>query len=369
MNRRQFLGVAAGVGSLNLLKPLSVQAKLAGDEWTDNWGGSQWSFSKLESLGKRSFRFLTNDPSYVDARPVFSPDGKYVLFMRSPVDSPNVSSFWFVPTQGGDAVSFYENADLQATRPDWSRNRRSFQIAFTGESKDGLGLYLLDLFTRNIEVILLPGHHKWSYPSWYPDGAHLAISNYDDSVHQVVKTDLKGNLAPLTDPHVVWAGMSSVSQTMDNPITFAGQDPALGPPPPPDGYDQDTNQIWIQEPGGSPFHIDDKQGRAPWWSPCGRFIAFESNRASSHLNEYLIFIYSRLDGSVAPLTPFGMNVQHAKWSHDSKDITFAVGFTGGGRNRHCGPLTGRGWKCRLALGMADNSPVVRRSVSTAKLNL
>ncbi len=123
--------------------------------------------------------------------------------------------------------------------------------------------------------------------------------------------------------------MSSVSQKNGHPITFAGQTPASGPPPPPDGYNEDTNQIWIQKPGGAPFQIDDEQGRAPWLSPCGNFIAFESNRASSNVNNYLIFIYSLLDASIVPLTPYRMNVQHAKWSPDSRHITFAVGFAGG----------------------------------------
>ena len=133
----------------------------------------------------------------------------------------------------------------------------------------------------------------------------------------------------LTHPTVIWAGMSSVSPDTraGNPIVFAGQVPNSG------GYNEDTNQIWILAPGQPPAELDPGQGRAPWWSPDGKLVAFESNRPFSTSQHYRIFVQSgEALGSedAMPATPFAMNVQHAKWSHDGKQLVFAAGFPVGG---------------------------------------
>ena len=133
----------------------------------------------------------------------------------------------------------------------------------------------------------------------------------------------------LTHPTVIWAGMSSVSPDTraGNPIVFAGQVPNSG------GYNEDTNQIWILAPGQPPAELDPGQGRAPWWSPDGKLVAFESNRPFSTSQHYRIFVQSgeALGSEDAMLaTPFAMNVQHAKWSHDGKQLVFAAGFPVGG---------------------------------------
>lgn len=305
------------------------------------------SSSHLKPLDRETFRFLTDDPAFEDGRPVFSPDGKHVLFMRSLVTNQNVSTFWIVSTEGGKAELFYDGEQhkpepLQATRPDWSRERRSFEIAFTGVGKDDSGLWLLDARTKDVKQVPLPtggdgGRNIWSYPSWYHDGKFLAVTNYKLLVHQLVRTDLEGKVEPLTDPSVVWAGMSSVSpgSPQDAVLVFAGEKPAPQPPPKlppadqcsPDGYCQNLNQIWIQKPGEAPYQIDGKQGRAPWWSPDGRYIAFESNRDGHH---FRIFVHSMQDGWTVPVTPEGLNVQHAKWSPDGRDLVFGAALDGGG---------------------------------------
>jgi dipeptidyl aminopeptidase/acylaminoacyl peptidase len=329
MNRRQFITMVAGatgVGLAGLVPSFSESARAQ----------ESAAFPDLsEPISSFTFRFLTNNQEFIDARPVFSPDGRSVLFMRSPISNPegNQATLWIVPAAGGDATLFFGDPNLQTTRPDWSHTRSAFQIAFTGLKKgvDKPGTYLLDVSTKRVKNVLKPGKHIWSYPSWYPDGKHLAVTNYDPFVHQVVKSDLKGLYEPLTDPKVVWAGMSSVSpnSSLGNPIVFAGQIPATKPIPPPDGYNEDTNQIWIQMEGEPPFQIDPNQGRAPWWSPDGEFIAFESNR-TTEATQYLIFVHSLKDGSTVPVTPMALNVQHAKWSPDGSQIVFAVGFRSGG---------------------------------------
>jgi hypothetical protein len=64
--------------------------------------------------------------------------------------------------------------------------------------------------------------------------------------------------------------------------------------------------------------------------PRGRGRDIRPFSASQH---YRIFVQSgEALGSedAMPATPFAMNVQHAKWSHDGKQLVFAAGFPVGG---------------------------------------
>ncbi len=85
----------------------------------------------------------------------------------------------------------------------------------------------------------------------------------------------------------VWAGFASVNQTNPNLIAFAGQFNGES-----NYYNQELNYVWVtdrsmvpptvapldrQAPNGPAF-LQKFQARAGWWSPDGRWFAFESNR-------------------------------------------------------------------------------------------
>lgn len=316
MRRRRFLEAAAVTGGTLLLEPRAAEP-------------ARLPF--LPGPALPTYRFLTDDPQYLDARPCFSPRGDHVLFMRSPAHDESRSAFWIVRSDGtAPAEPFFVSDALQATRPDWSWSRTSYEIAFTGIDDGGLlGVYLLDVRTRDVIRLAAGDPHVevMSYPSWYPGGRSLVVTNYAKGVNQIVRLDLDrpGVLTPMTDPSLVWAGMSSVSpSTADgNPIVFAGQLPV-------GEYDQDENQIWIQEEGRPPFRLDPGQGRAPWWSPDGGRIAFESNRADAAKQVYQIFTLDADGTHLAAASPHPLAAQHAKWSPDGRAIAFAVGFPIGG---------------------------------------
>lgn len=311
-------------------------------------------------LAMRNIRFLTNDLSYVDGRPVYTKDGKHIVFMRQENNGdPNaISSLYIVKADGSGKPELLFNGinpktgtQFNATRPDISWERKNYQLVFDAVDD---GIWLLDMKTKKVKQVLEPEinnqHYIWSYPAWHECGKHINVTNYNsysassNAYHQIVKAkvDDLNKFEIITDNNLVWPGMSSVSLKDPKYITFAGQIPIIPQPPAepcscanggqcdPDGYAQNCNQIWIQYDHSTPFQIDGEQGRAPWFSPHGKYIVFESNRANPELiNDYRLFVYDVKHKTVEVITPAGLNVQHGKWSPHAKYVTFAVQLFGG----------------------------------------
>lgn len=311
-----------------------------------------WNPYKRSLSGYR-FRFLTNDLSSVDGRPVFAPDGNSVVFMRQKNDGDpgSLSALYSVPISGKEGAKLlFAGANpltgepFNATRPDYSWDRKSYQIAFDAL---GSGIWLLDVKTKNVRQVLssvIDGTtYTWSYPAWYKGGDALSVTNYNSFgeplYHQLVKADANtlNAFTPVTDNQTVWVGESSVQQKKKPLLVFAGEPPVAQPPSScicpggctADGYAQNCNQIWLQESGAA-APIDALQGRAPWFSPNGKYVVFESNRANpDHPDLYRLFVYTLKDRTLRVVTPPSLNVQHAKWSPDGKKLAFAVQLFGG----------------------------------------
>lgn len=294
-------------------------------------------------------RVLTRDPNFSDYRPCFSPDGRVILFERT--NSADFTTFYTIPVRGGNAQPFQPNGTLPMFRPDWSWTRRSYEIAFDS----GSSLYLADVRTRKTSLLLQGdsnAHKIFSYPSWFCDGRSLSCTNYWDEVQAdgcsnnnqtkqyLLQLDISnGSQTPLTQGvwpapqplgNNIWPGMSSVSHGFSphgsRPlIAFAGERPVST------GYCQNDNQIWILKADGTVRLIDpnlspdNQQARAPWWSPSGRLIAFESVRLGPTDLDYRIFVQSpfhpQLLFPVTPPSPWIAN--HAKWSPCGTKLVFA----------------------------------------------
>jgi len=81
-----------------------------------------------------------------------------------------------VPASGGTAHRLTsEPLPVSATRPDWSRHNN--QIAFTGTSGDGFStVWLINPDGTHARPLALTGITEVVfYPTWYPDGDHLAL--------------------------------------------------------------------------------------------------------------------------------------------------------------------------------------------------
>ena len=271
---------------------------------------------KAQEFDNIQVRFITNDSSAYDYWPCFSPDGKTIIFSRT-LDDSKTWDLMFVSSEGGDVKSFSKRKlPISITRANWSYKNNI--IAFTGISENGNNsVWIINGDGTNARQLIIDGLSDINYyPSWYPDGLHLAVMDGSDNV--IKRINIQDNKAiTITDRTKVLTGMPSVSPD-GKWIAFAGQE-NIGNP-----YDQTKNSIWLVNEAGDLRLLEDRmmQGRTPAWSPDGKWIAFESNRGNSE-GLYAIYVIKNDGTSLRRITPFELNANHPIWSPDGKEILFS----------------------------------------------
>ncbi|SIN91759.1 WD40-like Beta Propeller Repeat [Bradyrhizobium erythrophlei] len=275
--------------------------------------------------------------AYSDYRPVIDRDGQQVIFERTIAGSGTVL-YWIAnlssPTPQPQPLF---SATYPSSRADWSWI--TGQIAFNyGPEPTPTGIGIADI--GDADPALLIGTGTMDYPVWFPGAAAqwLAVMNSQPvtlPVPRTSKMSVAGVVEPPTLSGDMWAGMPSVNQASE--LVFAGQLPGKG------AYKQDNNCIWRTDVGGANLRpleanysgndsgLPNFQGRAPWWSPDGQWVVFESNRpipangqpnGGNPDNQYAIYLYKadRTGGPAMQVTDPGYNMNHAKF--------FPAGFNG-----------------------------------------
>lgn len=254
---------------------------------------------------------LTESEDTADYWPCFSPDGSRLFFSRRFPGKP--WQLYQIPVTGGAPTLLFDPSPSPAgTRIAKSMRGR---LAFVG----GNGIWITDSKgqqPRKLTLKGLPGTP--SYPSWYPDEDHLLVVAYQKNnggiLYRINITS--GEVAAVTDPSKILAGMASVSPD-GKAIVFAGQRSDGS------GYDQNRNTIWISRDGKEPAPLTHHQGRAPIWSPSGKWIAYESSDGSPDRRQ-AIFIASP-DGKINQrITGFEQNPNHPVWSPDGKSLAVSI---------------------------------------------
>ncbi len=248
-----------------------------------------------------------------DYRCVVNATGTEVIFERAPASNPGAYRLMTLSltVNGAAPTPLFDPPIARGTNwPDWSWAPSGlvvFNYAPIGTGPESLMVGTAASDGSN-PTLLGAATAKMIYPTWFPDGSALAVMNQSGAFPNPNTTiiDPSGKNAPKIDIEgpSFWAGMPSVNPIHSNLIAFAGQ-----PVQSSGGYEQDRNYIWIVDtsaPSPAPFALEfgaltppfDKkfQGRAPWWSPDGNWVVFESYRAqppssSDPHGRYAIFLY------------------------------------------------------------------------------
>jgi hypothetical protein len=278
-------------------------------------------------------------PSVLDYRPAIDDSATRLVFERTVGTEKAVHLYLLELTVPGAVPQPFVPAAMESTRPAWSWRGAGAavspgRVAFN----DDRGIWLIDGNGSGLELLENTG--RMAYPSWYPGGAALAVKNDSLSVEPspcTTRIDTAGRvITPVLANSQVFGGMASVNQVDPDLVAFAGQWIATDP-----RYDQDRNYIWVADasttpptvapldkraPVGGPFDPL-YQGRAPWWSPDGGWVAFESNRVTQDnpAGNYAIFIQDAAGENPAmQVTDPEWNGQHAKWYPDGVTLVAAL---------------------------------------------
>jgi hypothetical protein len=267
---------------------------------------------------------LPQDSQASDYRPALNTSGSVVVFERIFSASNTQLYFSNVPPVSGDPKPFAPGIS-QSTRADWCWNRSggglvSGPVAFSNDD----GIYISA--TPGSTPALLPNTAGMIYPSWYPDCRKIAVDVGGTQVTAEIDAATGKTIVPILANETVWAGFPSVNQTNPNLISFAGQFNRDS-----NYYNQDLNYTWVTDgtrlppkvmpmdreaPPDSGF-LQKFQARAGWWSPDGKWFAFESNRICNEIDGQTYAIFIQDSAGTKPAMQVSdcskWNVQHPKW--------------------------------------------------------
>lgn len=338
--RRQFLVdgskalLGVGVASLAQAEASWAQQGPGGSAATSRRGAARNTPDTFPTLN-----FITSDPAYSDYRPAIDSAGRRIVFERTPKGS-GLTSMYITTFAEAAAQPFVQPSELftgpSQTRPDWSW--QTGQVAMNVAEGDNKAVSILITDANGNPLANVPDSKGYVYPTWSPLGTQLivfngsakakpnpctSLINLDGTVFEANLDGHDANDVPM------YGGFATPTPGNAKLIAYAGQpDQVWGAAI--TGYSQDYNYVFLNSDNGgvytsAPLESDASiatfdpthQGRAPVWSPDGKYVAFESDRAGG----YAIFL-AKIGENSAPvqLTNSHYGAQHAKFFPDGSKI-------------------------------------------------
>jgi Tol biopolymer transport system component len=255
---------------------------------------------------------LTRSSSYLDELPVFSPDGKWIVFTRS--FGTKARELFVVPANGGTErrLTFDHRPTYGAA---WTADSR--EIVFSSNRAGGGESLWRVAVTGGVSRRLPTTLDSAFYPAISRKGNRLIYTESfkDTNIYLSEAAGFGGGSAP---PHFSEpSGLIVSSRRDDSPsISAVGGRIAFV------SRRSGNEEIWVcDRDGGHPVQLTSFGGPAtgtPRWSPDGRWLAFDSI-ATGNTD---IYVTSEAGGPARRLTsgPFGNYMP--SWSADGKRIYF-----------------------------------------------
>ncbi len=281
------------------------------------WHSEQQSSITAVSLPDLSQHSLTSPPPGLgDGRPVFSPDGGKLAFVRSSENGYSEELF-VAPKLGGESKQLTFDHRRIFGPPSWASDGR--EIVFSSNRAGLATLWRVAASGGIPRRVPSTGPVAW-YPSVSVSGGELAYEDVDE------EENLWG--IALRDPRHVSAEASIVvpaAKTHNFVPQFSPDGRKIAFQSGRSGYEE----IWISNADGSDLtQATDLQRFAgsPRWSPEGRYIAFDFRRNEHSEIDLLDTLTSRIDTIAA--FPTADNVIPS-WSRDGHWVYFASNLRNG----------------------------------------
>jgi Tol biopolymer transport system component len=254
------------------------------------------------------------------AWPCFSPDGQYLVFTGD-LERPN-SRLIMLPVEDGGGAEFITPPEMNAKRPTWLDGAR--EIAF---NRGQTSIWTLDLDTGRIAPFLTQANDDlpaFVHPCACPKERAVVVVGFRETpagregILYKLQPHAPEPILKLTSFPEVCAGRPGVSPDGQS-VVFAGNAGRFA---------QGANQLWVVTLNGSPRRLENgepafAQGRAPRWSPDGKWIACTSTRPAPKPDETTpraVWIISADGREAHQLTDHSMNPLHVAWSPDQKKL-------------------------------------------------
>ncbi len=241
----------------------------------------------------------------------FTPDGKHLVFTRT---VGAYLTLMQIRAEGSEERLLFEGRkDYIQEHPAWSADGKQFAFTVSDGYRTGrIGIFLSDaegLSFSNFRPFLLGG--QYSYPSWSPDGKHLAL--------------ISNNMRLLV------ADIADAKRRLLGPVEGVQGQPCWSP----DGQriafsssHQGNYEIYTIHPDGSGLTRltnHPAMNYRPVYSPDGKWLAFTSNRGGN----WDIYVM-RPDGrELRNVTNHPARDDHAAWNSEARELAFISTRDGG----------------------------------------
>lgn len=351
MNRRDFLGLSA-------LTALTLGTVGCGASFSDvptgfNGGTNPPTIPKLPLPTAEpipafsSLNFITSDPAFNDYRPAVDATGNKVVFERTPTGGGDTKLYLAQSlSSASPSVGLFLQSSprppsgipASQTRPDW--NWTTGRVAMNGATSNKGTVHAAWAESDGTGHTEVPFSAGYLYPIWSSDGSKLIVYNNSAAANPRPSTSLIQPDGTVLVPNLngedidgvpVFGGFAAPNPSDPTQIVFAGQPDLSGWSPTDDpncpststGYNQCYNYPFVNSFQGGVYsstplettasvssYQPNYQGRAPYWSPDGRFVLFESDRAGG----YAIYLMDTVqDTPPVQVTDASWGAQHAKF--------------------------------------------------------
>lgn len=263
--------------------------------------GDNWQIYKI-NVSTGAMTRLTNNTSYCDTKPQFTPDGRNIVFSRNRdpdnKDKNDHAELWMMASSGNNQHEVTPTGDIIC------RGSR-FAISPDGEKLlylyDDEFLYQLNLSTGKETDMNVPDAYPPELPKYSPDGSKIILRA--DYYYLYIMNSDGSNLLQLHDSYVKWFDWSPDGKK----IVFTHND-------------EEPYGLCTINPDGSGFEYlfetNVMDAAAPGWSPDGKWITFaygpsyDAGYVSDGGVDSDISIYSTNPGQIYSLTDlFGRDDQ------------------------------------------------------------